>query len=119
YLKDLIEYRKVIKQRNALLSNMSMSFSVLESMIEPWNDQLVQLGSSITFKRAQVLQSFGSYLDSGYETIAGIGHKPGIEYKSCVEDTSTLESIKHQFGEIVRSDLSRERERQLTLNGPH
>lgn len=119
YLKDLIEYRKVIKQRNALLSNLSMSFSVLESMIEPWDAQLIHLGSAITFKRAQVLQSFGSYLDSGYETIAGIGHKPAIEYKSCVEDTSTLEIIQLQFEELIRSDLSRERERQLTLNGPH
>ncbi len=119
YLKDLIEYRKVVKQRNALLSNMALGFSTLQSMIEPWNDQLIHLGSAITYKRAQVLQSFGTYLDAGYETIAGIGHKPGIEYKSCVEDTSSLESIQLQFSEIVQSDLPKERERQLTLYGPH
>jgi DNA replication and repair protein RecF len=119
YLKDLIEYRRVVKQRNALLSNMNVSFANLESMIDPWNDQLIQLGSSITCKRAQVLMSFASYLDSGYETIAGIGHKPGIEYKACVDDTSSLEIIQEQFADIVRADLAKERERQVTLSGPH
>lgn len=119
YLKDLIEFRRVVKQRNALLSNQSLSLSTLEALIDPWNEQLIQLGSSITFKRAQVLRSFSSYLDLGYETIAGIGHKPGIEYKSSVHDTTSLESIQNEFSQIVRADLARERERQLTLNGPH
>jgi len=119
YLKDLMDYRRVVKQRNALLANSNLSHSSVQSMIDPWNNQLIQLGSSIIFKRAQVLQSFATYLNTGYETIAGIGHKPGIEYKSTVDDTSTLETVQEQFESIVHNEFDKERERQVTLFGPH
>jgi DNA replication and repair protein RecF len=119
YLKELLEYRKILKQRNALLSNQSFSQSSLLSLLEPWNEQLLNVGTAITFKRATILSTFSAYLDQGYEQIAGIGHRPELEYKAGVDDTSSLESIRDQFATKIESEFQRERDRQITLVGPH
>ena len=86
YLKDLIEFRRVLKQRNTLLSNLSLSQSALRALLEPWDEQLIRLGSKITIKRAEILNRFSTYLQQGYELIAGIGHQPKLEYKALCEE---------------------------------
>jgi len=84
YLRDLIDYRRVLKQRNALLADYRMSRDVMQAMIEPWDLQLATLGSRIVHTRAQTLLRFTTYLEKGYETIAGIGHKPTFVYKTFI-----------------------------------
>ena len=119
YLKDLIEFRRVLKQRNTLLSNLSLSQSTLSVLLEPWDEQLIRLGSKITAKRAEILNRFSTYLQQGYELIAGIGHQPKLEYKALSEDTSSIEVIQNAYRGALINDFSRERDRQLTLTGPH
>ena len=119
YLKDLIEFRRVLKQRNTLLSNLSLSQSALRVLLEPWDEQLIRLGSKITAKRAEILNRFSTYLQQGYELIAGIGHQPKLEYKALSEDTSSIEVIQNAYRGALINDFSRERDRQLTLTGPH
>jgi len=85
YLRDLMDYRRILKQRNALLGEYRMSKEVMKAMIEPWDVQLVATGSRIVHIRATTLARFASYLEQGYETIAGIGHKPSFEYKTFID----------------------------------
>lgn len=119
YLKDLIEFRRVLKQRNTLLSNLSLSQSALRALLEPWDEQLIRLGSKITIKRAEILNRFSTYLQQGYELIAGIGHQPKLEYKALSEDISSIEVLQKSYHNALSNDFSRERDRQLTLTGPH
>ncbi|HAC15290.1 MAG TPA: DNA replication and repair protein RecF [Bacteroidetes bacterium] len=119
YLKDLIEYRRVIKQRNTLLSNQSLSQSALRTLLEPWDEQLIRLGSKITVKRAEILHRFSIFLEQGYELIAGIGHRPKLEYKAFTDEISSIESLETAYREALSNDFARERDRQLTLTGPH
>ena len=119
YLKDLIEFRRVLKQRNTLLSNLSLNQSALRALLEPWDEQLIRLGSKITIKRAEILNRFSTYLQQGYELIAGIGHQPKLEYKALSEDISSIEELQKSYHDALSNDFSRERDRQLTLTGPH
>src|SRR5690606_36489266 len=119
YLKDLIEYRKVIKQRNSLLSNGSLNQSSLIALLEPWDEQLIKLGSRIRFKRAEILHRFSIYLQKGYELIAGNGHHPTLEYKAFSDEVTSIESLHDAYKAVLKENFSRERERQLTLTGPH
>ena len=57
YLRNLMEYRKIRKQRNSLLQQYGNAPHLLEMYLEPWNLQLVERGSKIIFKRHQVLQN--------------------------------------------------------------
>lgn len=118
YLKDLIDYRRVLKQRNVLLSTASGS-STLTSHLEPWNEQLIEIGSKITLKRSETLRTFSDYLHIGYETIAGIGHRPHLEYRGLTGNTLDINEIKSAFRAQIEKDFGREKDRQLTLTGPH
>ena len=118
YLKDLIDYRRVLKQRNVLLSKSSGSSS-LSALLEPWNEQLIEIGSRITLKRSETLQTFSDYLHKGYETIAGIGHRPHLVYKGLAESPHNINDIKSEFRTQLENDFNREKDRELTLTGPH
>ncbi|MCC5926503.1 MAG: DNA replication/repair protein RecF [Bacteroidetes bacterium] len=131
YLRDLMDYRRVLKQRNALLGEYRMSRDTMKSMIEPWDMQLVAAGSRIVHTRAVTLDRYASYLEQGYETIAGIGHKPAFEYKSNVdgysnirinksnESSDLLTRIQETYARLLEESFDKDRERQQTSVGPH
>ena len=66
YLRNLIDYRKIRKQRNSLLQQYKGAPHILEMYLEPWNKQIVEKGSSIISKRHQILQKFKEYLERDY-----------------------------------------------------
>lgn len=119
YLNDLIEYRKIIRQRNKLLSSTYMQSSVLTNMLEPWDHQLVQAGTRIIAKRMEVLRLFAGYLEEGYEKISGIKLKPSFIYKTICDTDISANDIAENFRQTLMSQREKERERQMTLSGPH
>src|SRR5690606_17043166 len=78
-----------------------------------------RLGSKITAKRAEILRRFSIFLQQGYELIAGIGHQPKLEYKAFTDESSSIEELQSAYREALSNDFTRERDRQLTLTGPH
>jgi DNA replication and repair protein RecF len=119
YLRDLIDFRRVVKQRNSLFASDKLSHSTLKNLLEPWNEQLISIGSRIVLKRSQTLTAFGEYLEKGYELIAGIGHKPHMEYKTFTENLSDLAGIESDYRDSLSTVFEREAERQQSLVGPH
>lgn len=119
YLRDLIDYRKIIKQRNRLLSGHFPDEEMLRSMLEPWNAQLVETGSRIIIKRSRVLADFEGYLEKGYKQISGIKLKPSFRYKTLCEPDTNEDSVRKAFSEVLDDMFSREVDRQMTLAGPH
>jgi DNA replication and repair protein RecF len=120
YLSDLMDYRKVVKQRNALLSNPTLSGTIRETYLEPWNHQLAKIGSKIILKRKEVLLVFESYLQEAYERIASVNLVPRFEYKSQgTEVDSSLESIASRILQLLEDNKEKEVERGYTSIGPH
>lgn len=111
YLRDLLDYRRILKQRNALLGEYRMSREMMQAMIEPWDVQLVSVGSRIVHTRATTLTRFASYLEQGYETIAGIGHKPSFVYK-------TFMDIVYSDMQINNNSVVDEEQDHLTATPP-
>ncbi len=75
YLSDLVDYRRVLKQRNRLLSDMAFH-KLPETYLEPWNIQLVDLGARIVAKRTEILNRYAGYLQEAYKRMSGINHVP-------------------------------------------
>jgi DNA replication and repair protein RecF len=120
YLRDLIDYRRILRQRNAVLSDQRTSRSMMEALLEPWNEQLARTGSSIIHRRHQTLLLFDQFLQEQYDTIAGIGHRPSFVYKTITDSVAdTPEELYTLFLEQVHTAFDRERERQQTTVGPH
>jgi DNA replication and repair protein RecF len=119
YLSDLIDYRRIVKQRNRLLSDPRYRSAELNAFLEPWNRQLVQTGSRIILKRASVLNQFAHYLQETYDLISGIGHRPHFFYKTISTETGNLDDLEQHFSSILADEYEREREREQTVAGPH
>ena len=45
YLESLIDYRRILKQRNKILSDALFSHKENEDAIEPWNENLIHIGT--------------------------------------------------------------------------
>lgn len=119
YLRDLIDYRKVRRQRNTLLKDFHGSISVLKSYLEPWNIQLVETGSRIIAARYKVLQNFKEYLARDYAMISGMDLTTNLEYQTFCEPSVNPEEIKIQYEKALEDTIDKEIEREQTLTGPH
>ena len=80
YLDDLMKYRRTRRQRNELLQQYKKKGQAPpRSVIEPWTEELVTLGSRVIARRQQFLQTFSSYLIDAYRQIEAVAEKPTIE----------------------------------------
>ncbi|MEX0778507.1 MAG: DNA replication and repair protein RecF [Balneolales bacterium] len=119
YLRDLIDYRKIVRQRNRLLSSYGISAANLNTYLEPWNAQLVEVGSRIVAKRYEVTREYSRFLEEGYQLIAGINHHPHFIYRTFCEPSSDPQVIAGHFRDKLNELFDKEREREQTLAGPH
>lgn len=119
YLDDLIKYRKIVRQRNRLLSYAQAPGYPLKSMLEPWDEQLVQTGALIADKRSNVLGEFARYLEQAHEELSGSGMRPSVVYKTFCEPADDSSGWVERLREKMQELAQKERERQLTLVGPH
>lgn len=119
YLRDLMNYRKIRKQRNKLLQEFRGPLSMLKTYLEPWDAQLVETGTSIITKRSEVLKQFKRYLAFQYRTISGFNLEPGLEYQTITDEHRTAESVTKAFGQQLEESFEKEAEREQTLIGPH
>jgi DNA replication and repair protein RecF len=119
YLRNLLEYRKIRKQRNSLLQQYGGAPHILEMYLEPWNKQLVEKGSKIIAKRFRILQKFKEYLAKDYAMISGMNLSTGLEYKTFCDASGTEEEIQQQYVDQLTAMNEKELEREQTLVGPH
>jgi DNA replication and repair protein RecF len=82
YLQSLIEYNKVLQQRNSLLKSAGERGYVDEELLEILNKQLVKPGGQIFEKRKSFLQSFLPAVSKSYNHIAGSDEKIDLNYYS-------------------------------------
>lgn len=119
YLRDLIDYRRIRRQRNSLLKDFRGSISVLKTYLEPWNQQLVETGSRIVAMRHNVLENFKAYLEKDYAMISGMNLTTNLKYQTFCEPTSDVKQIEQHYFEILDKTVDKEIEREQTLTGPH
>ncbi len=117
YLGTLNEYNRVLKQKNALLREASEAEDQTKyyDLIEPWNDQLVSLGTEIFSARTRYVDNLRSYLDPDLFQAEEIS----IRYKSSLEDKGDLSDYANLLRERLKLRLKNEIGVGYTLVGPH
>jgi DNA replication and repair protein RecF len=88
YLQWLIEYNKVLQQRNSLLKSAGERGYLDEALLDILNDQLVKPGELIFERRKEFLQSFLPAVSQGYVDIAGSREDIALEYFSQLTEDS-------------------------------
>lgn len=112
YLQDLMEYRRVVRQRNRILIAYALHRKPVGELLDAWDDALVRTGSRIIAKRRQVLAEFETFMAEEYAFMAGVGHVPTFRYKTSAEDEA-------DFRAKLADMRAKEMERGMTLMGPH
>ena len=82
YLNHLINYNKVLSQRNALLKYFALNNTFNSQTLEVYNDQLHNYGSEIFKVRAKFLESFIPIFKERYNAISNHKEDVNLSYKS-------------------------------------
>ena len=121
YLQNLIDYRKVLRQRNAILLEGLKVRQSVGQQLEPWTEQLLRQGSYLMLKRKQFLDVFGEFIRDAYGHIVGDGEEPTLEYEPAVDVSGILSD--HDIYDLLRKKVDErsgdERRMGTTLVGPH
>jgi DNA replication and repair protein RecF len=121
YLEDLLQYRRVLRQRNKALFDSRVSRTEARDLLEPWNEELVDRGARIVHRRHLFLGEFQPLVIDSYGSIAGGAESPGITYEPSVstKESASEEEIKQAFGVELKRKANEEKRFGITLVGPH
>jgi DNA replication and repair protein RecF len=111
YLDDLISYQKSLFQRNYLLKSFSEKRYFESSLLEPWNNQLIQLGKKIHEKRREFLEQFIPVFRHYFGFISCSDESVDIVYQSQLNEAG--------MEELLAANLERDRATQFTTTGIH
>jgi len=82
YLHNLIDYNRILQQRNSLLKQAAESGRTDESLLEVLTDQLVEKGNAIFTERKKFLDGFLTLTGELYTRIAGDDDGLSLGYES-------------------------------------
>ncbi|MDP6668908.1 MAG: DNA replication/repair protein RecF [Candidatus Krumholzibacteria bacterium] len=113
YLRDLMAYRRVLRQRNQLLKVRGS-----EEEISIWTEKLVEHGSRILARRKSHLPALAEILSRSYREIDGNSPTIQLSYRSETEglgEQELADSMRTRLAELRSSETLQRR----TLAGPH
>lgn len=116
YLNRLTQYRRVLRQRNTLLSTSDTRSPSFDSAIEPWNEKLIEHGSFITNYRSRAVGDFAGICAGACSEISGESEDLRISYSSQVSGDG---DIRERFRAELAESRDEEYRRRTTLVGPH
>jgi len=121
YLDDTLKYRRARRQRNEVLrSYKGRSQSPPASVLEPWTNEVVHLGSRVIHRRLQFLDTFRSYLADAYQRIEAVAERPSITYDTVgtFDPDAETGAIADAFRDALNRRSDAERQRGTTMAGP-
>ena len=86
YLQQLIQYQKILQQRNALLKYFALNHVFENDTLSIYNEQLHQLGHVIFEKRKHFLADFIPIFNQHHQAITGSEEAVQLVYESQLHD---------------------------------
>lgn len=126
YRHDLVEYNKVLQQRNSLLKNIAERKAKVDEL-HLWDAQLIEYGTRLMYKRAHAIQRIAGFAGESHKGISGGEENLTIHYLpfylkegESVADTKLplIEEINERFAKQLESNRLQELRRGTTLAGP-
>jgi len=111
YLLDLINYNKVVSQRNALLKYFALNNTFNTDTLDIYDAQLHELGHSIYTQRDRFLQEFIPIFKARYKAISNDNETVNLVYKS---DLSNAD-----LKTLLKDSINKDRALQYTSIGIH
>ena len=112
YYYNLVQYNKVLNERNSILRNRNINKEILDV----YDMQLVEFGYNIIIDRLEYIQKLNKYSAKIHSDITSGKEKIEFKYISTIKD---LKNIKENFYLLLEKNRSRDCERGVTSIGPH
>lgn len=111
YLRDVLDYQRVLSQRNALLKYFAANHRFDTATLEVYDMQLAGLGGRIYERRLAFMEEFRPIFARQYHAISGGDETVGLDYESHLSE-APLE-------ELLAASRDRDRVLQYTSRGIH
>lgn len=111
YLECLLNYSKILSQRNALLKYFSLNNNFNKDTLDVYNQQLNEYGNNIHYKRKLFLETFIPIFKSRYKSISNDNENVDLSYNSQLNESPLLE--------LFKSNINKDRMLQYTSVGTH
>jgi len=111
YLQELIQYQKIITQRNALLKYFALNFTFDKETLLIYNEQLSYLGTSIHKKRKEFMELFEPNFQKYHKQITNSEENVQLKYSSQLDQLTLME--------LLEQNLTKDRVVNYTTVGIH
>ena len=118
YVEDMMEYKRVLRQRNKILSDAQGNDC--SAVLAPWTEMLIRHGAAIIDKRNRFLSEFVAYVEQAYDAVAHNGERPSLRYVSQIDAAAdaSREAIADALARLAERKHADERRSGSTLFGP-
>lgn len=121
YCHKLLQYNRVLDQRNTSLKQMQFKKNIDHALLDIWDEQLAELGSHLIMKRDHFIKDLAQISNRIHREITS-GKENLIVTYNCSLNTKSMseyDTIKSDFVELLIQNRQKDMERGYTSVGPH
>lgn len=120
YMDNLLQYHKILNQRNQLLKQAQYKKSLIET-IDLWDEQLLDVGMKIIKKRILYTEQLSKITKATHLKITDGKEHIELQYFSSIAEQSTLDydKIAYGFREKLKKNIDKDIRYGYTQVGPH
>ncbi|MBF4695432.1 DNA replication/repair protein RecF [Fusibacter ferrireducens] len=118
YCLDIIEYNRILMQRNELLKKIFYKPEHKETL-EIWDEQLADKGSKIIMKRMHFIERLGEISREIHGNITNHVENLSISYITSVKNLTNYDTIKDDLIAGFKKNQESDIKRGFTSIGPH
>ncbi|WP_338851891.1 DNA replication/repair protein RecF [Clostridium perfringens] len=112
YYHNLVQYNKVLHERNLVLKNKNIN----EEMLDIYDIQLAQYGENIIKTRLKYIEQLNKYSKEIHKEITSRKEEIEFKYISTVKD---LDNIKDSMIKLLEQNRKKDIDKRATSIGPH
>ena len=121
YLYDLVEYNRVLKQRNTYLKQLAIKKKQPDEYLEVLSEMLSELASKIVFHRLDFMKQLEALAIPIHDQLSLGREKFSVSYQATIplEDGLTPSQMKEIYMNQFKKNQTREADQATTLIGPY
>lgn len=121
YLYDLVEYNRVLKQRNTYLKQLAIKKKQPDEYLDVLSEMLSELASEIVFHRLDFMKQLEALAIPIHDQLSLGREKFSVSYQATIplEDGLTPSQMKEIYMNQFKKNQTREADQATTLIGPH
>ncbi len=119
YLMDLIAYRRTLRQRNALLSDMDRRPEEIRTTLDAWDASLAETAVRILRRRHRFIEEFTPYFQTAMQGVIGEREQVALQYRSTADIDPEGDAAPAEYHRLLERRFNLDLRRGTTTVGPH